>query len=340
VTTVGAPGHHGGREGRVTAGRLATLTRDRHSANAGTGNGPTRATASNERFWNRGRSAWRASSTRGCTLQIRAGPARPRWSGPLSWRSKNAAQLLHGNRHRNGRLRGDSLARRDAVGHGCVGPDGRLVDDPIDRAGRRRRRRRDRRRGRFCLGQLTRVDDERRLAHRRLHDDGGRSCRGRSQWRRRRLDLHGLGSARDRDRNRGRRLRGKKVERVEVAVGFHRAADSEMHVCFSRSCVSTRAHHSNRLPFRYGSAANDGDRSKLEQRDRVAVRRLNRQRVPAVRHGADERHRSRSGGVDRRPDRAANVDSPMLTARVWIGSEREGPEDRPVQRPGPAGRGG
>ena len=113
-----------------------------------------------------------------------------------------------------------------------------------------------------------------------------------------------------------------------------------MHVCFARGRVGARAHHPNRLPFGYDSAANEGDRSELEQRDRIAVRRLNRQRVTAVRHGADERHRSRSGGVDRRPDRAADVDSPMLSARVRIGSERERPEDRPVQRPRPAGRGG
>jgi hypothetical protein len=80
------------------------------------------------------------------------------------------------------------------------------------------------------------------------------------------------------------------------------------------------------------------DRRKLEQRHRVSVGGLDRQRATAGRNGTRERDRARGRGVNGLAGCRADVDPAVLAGRVLVLREREGPQDRPRGRPGPAGR--
>jgi len=106
-----------------------------------------------------------------------------------------------------------------------------------------------------------------------------------------------------------------------------------------RRRIGTLADGADGRPFVDDVAAKHLDRAELQQRHGVTVGGLDRDRAAAVRDGTDERDRPGHGSEDSGPDRRADVDAAVLTARVRIGSEREGTEDRAVERPSPSTRG-
>jgi hypothetical protein len=78
------------------------------------------------------------------------------------------------------------------------------------------------------------------------------------------------------------------------------------------------------------------DRAEMDERDRVAERRLDGDRLPAVRHGAGERHHSLRGREHRRAGFRSDVEPAVLPGSVRVRSiEGERPQDRAVDRPGP-----
>jgi hypothetical protein len=89
----------------------------------------------------------------------------------------------------------------------------------------------------------------------------------------------------------------------------------------------------------HGGSAPDAERPELEQRDRRAGRRSDRDRLPAARNRPGERHDA--GG--RRPhvlsEGRAGVDAAVLSGRVRVVAiEGEAAEDRAVDRPCPRPR--
>jgi hypothetical protein len=64
----------------------------------------------------------------------------------------------------------------------------------------------------------------------------------------------------------------------------------------------------------------------MEQRDRIAVERLDRHRLAPVGHGSGEDHGSRGGRHHVRAAVAGHVDAAVLTAGIGIVPENEGPE--------------
>ena len=85
--------------------------------------------------------------------------------------------------------------------------------------------------------------------------------------------------------------------------------------------------------------AGNVDRAELEQRDRVSVGGLDRERAAARRDRPDEGHGARDGRANRLVDRRADIDAAVLPGLVLVCCERERPQDRPLHRPGPAGSG-
>jgi len=73
----------------------------------------------------------------------------------------------------------------------------------------------------------------------------------------------------------------------------------------------------------------------MQQRDGVAVRRLDRDCPPAGRHGSGERDDTASRRDNRRAGSRADVDPTVETARIRIGAEAESVQNRPLHRPGP-----
>ena len=227
MTAVGALGHHGRREGRVTAGR----PRDAHPRSAQRERRKRKRPDARQLLRTSGSGVARAPPRARRPLEVarsRSVPARRARGGAgrcrgarRTRRSFGAAAVtvlvtsrvaaLGASATCRSRPRSTTVATARAVGlstapsivRGGAGAGVATGDAGVS-----------------AWGSSRRVAGNRRLAHRRLHDDGRRSGRRRSRRRRRRIDLHRLGSARDRDRNRGRRPRGKKVERVEVAVGL------------------------------------------------------------------------------------------------------------------------
>jgi hypothetical protein len=79
----------------------------------------------------------------------------------------------------------------------------------------------------------------------------------------------------------------------------------------------------------------------MRERDGIAVRRLDRHRLPARRHGAGEGHRSRRRSEDRRAAGDADVDAAVLTARVRVVRvEREPEQNGALRGPRPRERSG
>lgn len=90
--------------------------------------------------------------------------------------------------------------------------------------------------------------------------------------------------------------------------------------------------------FSDGVAARHRGRAELEQGDREAVGRLDRQRASAARHRTGERDDPTRGRVHRLAARGTDVDAPVLAAGVRVLRDGEGPENRSTDWPGPSGR--
>ena len=85
----------------------------------------------------------------------------------------------------------------------------------------------------------------------------------------------------------------------------------------------------DRVPFRYGDAAEMG------QRDRVPVRRLNRHGASMGGDDARERDLPWSRRPNGLPLPTLHVDTSVLSRRIGIGTERVRAQDGPTERPRP-----
>jgi hypothetical protein len=228
--------------------------------------------------------------------------------GPCGRRAQGSTGLW-GGRRRRGRL-SNGMHRPLHVQDGRLSPRPRRCASPWPR------RRVSRFRNRRGVGRRRDHDRYRRRRRRRL--------RPRHRFRRRRLV-------------RRRRLgeRRQEEERVEVPLRVGGVADAEVHVRHGLLGQSARTHRTNRVTLGDGRPAPNGHGAEMEQRDRVAVRRLDGDGPPAGRHGSGERDdaasRCDNRGTSSRPD----VDPTVETARVRIGAEAERVQNRPLHWPGP-----
>jgi hypothetical protein len=170
-----------------------------------------------------------------------------------------------------------------------------------------------RRHGSRCLGRWHRSSGRRRHARRR-----SRLGRGRH----------------------GRRLRGRRQEqqRVEVALRVCRPADAQVEVRHRQLRDAARPDRGDRIALGDQAAPPDPERPEMQQRDRVAVGRLDRQRLAAGRHRPGERDGSAGRRDHRRALRSTDVDPAMLAARVRVVAKAELAQHRPVHGPHPATR--
>jgi hypothetical protein len=142
---------------------------------------------------------------------------------------------------------------------------------------------------------------------------------------------------------RGRRHRGGKRrngarrqqrQRIDVALRLGGDANAQAHGRIRR--LGGRAHRADRGAFGDDRAARHRDRSEVDQRDRVAVGRRDRDDAPAVRHRPRKGDRTACGRQSRLADRAPDVDAAMLPAGVRMRRvEGEGTEHGPAGRPRP-----
>jgi hypothetical protein len=201
-------------------------------------------------------------------------------------------------------------------GHTASGSqDGaRRRDHRSRRRNRCRRRRRRRRRSGGRRGVADRIGNRGGLRH------GLRPGRGRGRW----------------------AVWGQERERVEVALRIVSAPHPEVDVGLCQLRLAARADRSNDFALRHRVATPHRVRPEVYERDRVAVRRRDRQRLATDGHGPREGDRA----GDRCPHPGtgwrANVDSAVLPGGVRVLTvEREECEHRAVHGPAPAqgGRG-
>ena len=173
------------------------------------------------------------------------------------------------------------------------------------------------RRNRRCLGVgrcLSRLDSRRRSNGllRQLRYGRGLGRRGRIRRHRRRFET-----------------RRQKQQWVDVALRVRGHAQPEVNERFGAGGSDHRALRDRR-------PTPDGNRAEVEQRGGISERRLDRDRLAPAGNRPRERHRPvgrRSHGC---PLGDADVDPPVLTARVRMRRiEGEGTQDRPVGRPRP-----
>jgi hypothetical protein len=90
-----------------------------------------------------------------------------------------------------------------------------------------------------------------------------------------------------------------------------------------RDRIPARADAADHRPFLDRLALRDQDLAELEQRDGVAVRGLDRDRLPSARQCPGERDGARRRGPHVGAGLAADVDAPVLATGVWVLAEHE-----------------
>jgi hypothetical protein len=90
------------------------------------------------------------------------------------------------------------------------------------------------------------------------------------------------------------------------------------------------------LALRDDRAARYGERRQVQQRDRIAVGRLDRHRTAVHRQRAREANDAGGGGGDCLPGRTADVDAAVMTGLVLASAVRERPQHGPRCGPAPA----
>jgi len=191
--------------------------------------------------------------------------------------------------------RGEARARSRMRG-GCGrdrrshAPDSGRLDHRRGAGGRRRRSLAARRPVECCL----------RPGRTRRGGSGRRNRRGRGR-RRRRGHRPGDGCGRRARSRRRLRRSGQEEQRVEVALGIGSPAHAEVHRRHLVLRDAAEADGADRLAFAHGRASLHRERAEMQQRHRVPVGRLDRDRSSAGRNRPrerdDPRRRSRHGGA-------------------------------------------
>jgi hypothetical protein len=175
----------------------------------------------------------------------------------------------------------------------------------------------------------------------RLHLEGRRGRPGDSSRGPHRND-------RRRRRNLGRRLLtgrrrpdrrdlgdGQQQERIQVPVRLRSPPHAEVNIRHGQLHNAARPDGSDEVALRDGRPAPHGGRAEMQERDRVAVLRLERNGSAAHGDGADEGDDSGRRGEHGCARWSADVDPAMLARRIRIVSEQERPQNRSLHRPGP-----
>ena len=121
----------------------------------------------------------------------------------------------------------------------------------------------------------------------------------------------------------GRRNNRQERKWIDVALRVDGHAHSEVH---RRKLVLdpvARPDHGDRVALGHGRAARDGECAEVEQRHRVPVRRLDRDRPAVAGHGADEADEPAMRGANRRPGSGPDVDAAVEPRRVGVVSEQK-----------------
>ena len=188
------------------------------------------------------------------------------------------------------------------------------------------------------LGRLLRCgrSDGRRGGGRRWRRGGRRrSCGRRGRRGNGRRDRRGGGRGRRLGRGRRRGARRKQPEWVDVALRLARTPDPEMDARHGVLRRPARAHRPDRRSLGDGDTLRDDDRPEMDERDGVAVLRLDRDPTTVRGEGSGERHDPGRGRADGRAVGAADVDAAVLAGCVGIRPQTERSQDRPVGGPRP-----
>lgn len=167
-------------------------------------------------------------------------------------------------------------------------------------------------RGRRLLGNGLRRRRGLRRSRRCGRSVGGRRRGGREGRGRSRLGLRSVG-----------RPRRQEAQRVEVAVRVRSEANAEMDVRPGDSRLPTRPDRPDDPPFNNGRPSRRADRSQLDERHRVPVRRLNRHAFATRRHRPGKADRPTHGRPHRRSQGRSDVDAAVLPAGVGVVAEFE-----------------
>lgn len=161
----------------------------------------------------------------------------------------------------------------------------------------------------------------------RLADGRRRSCATRARLRR-----SGVTSARA-----AIRCRRQQVERIQVAVRVCSETNPQMDIRTCQLRRPARADGSDGVLLGDRHTLRDEDRAEMRERDGVAVRRLDRDRLAARRNSAGEADRARCGRDNRLPRCVgSDVHAAMLPGRVGMRFvEGERLQHRPSHRPTP-----
>lgn len=192
--------------------------------------------------------------------------------------------------------------------------------------GRSLRSREGRRQARFHLG---------RLDYRLPRPARGDARRLRGSHRRRRSLGHRLLAGGGRPDRRDFHAR-QEQQGIQVAVRLGAPPHAEIDVGLRQFGDSTRPDGSDEGSLGHGVAAPHRDRAEMHERDRVAVRRLDRDRPAAHRHGAREGDDPGRRGEHGCARRSADVDSAVLARRVRIVAEQKRSQHGALHRPRPA----
>jgi hypothetical protein len=221
------------------------------------------------------------------------------WPGGRRWRGDRSA-TGHVDRRRLRNRRDRRLG-----GHGTRHKPRLGIRKSGLRAGTRRRLRELEHRPR--LPRADRHDGPKRRHRRR-----GRGSRDRRRWESRRRDRR---LAR---RGRGSHKRRQKAQWVEIPLRVAAEPDPELHVRDRVGRHAARADDPDRLALRHDRAPADQERAEVQERDGVAVGRLNGDREPVRRDLADERHRSGGRRDHRVTERPLDVDPTMLARKEGV----------------------
>jgi hypothetical protein len=131
---------------------------------------------------------------------------------------------------------------------------------------------------------------------------------------------------------------GQQRQRVEIPVRIGGQADAQMDVWLRSLGLAARADRSHDLPFADRRSNGQGDRSQVDEGDRIPVLGADRQAEPLARKpaGVGDDPRGRSAYLGSR--RSADVDAAVLAARIRVVAGDERPEHRPLDRPAPRSR--
>ncbi len=126
---------------------------------------------------------------------------------------------------------------------------------------------------------------------------------------------------------------------IDVSLRVARHPRAEVHVRLRQLDHAARPDATHNRRFPHERPARDSDRPEVDERGRIAKRRLDRHRLPTGRHRPGKGHHTLRRGEHRAATGRTQVDAAVLAARVGVRVvEHERPQHRAVDRPRPGAR--